>query len=44
VVAYALLLTDRYPPFRLNQGGDADGPIPPRALADDLQLASPTGS
>jgi hypothetical protein len=30
VAGYALLLTDRYPPFRLDQGDtEPDGPVPP---------------
>jgi hypothetical protein len=41
VAAYALLLTDHYPPFRLDQGGTDDGPIPPRRSPGDLQLATP---
>jgi hypothetical protein len=40
VTAYALLLTDRYPPFRLDQGGGADGPTPLRTAPDDVQLGA----
>jgi hypothetical protein len=33
VTAYVAMMTDRYPPLRLDQGGvDPDGPLPPESL------------
>jgi Domain of unknown function (DUF4389) len=31
VVAYAALMTDAYPPFRLDQGGEETAPIAPES-------------
>ncbi|MDH3302123.1 MAG: DUF4389 domain-containing protein [Acidimicrobiia bacterium] len=44
VVAYASLMTDRYPPFRLDQGGAEPGPLPgpPRPSSpDDTAVDTP---
>jgi hypothetical protein len=50
VVAYVSLMTDRYPPFRLDQGGDetgtpslAEAPLPAAPLAEPAVAAAPAG-
>ena len=41
VIAYAALMTDRYPPFRLDQGGrEPFAPLPPPPFGSDEHTAS----
>jgi hypothetical protein len=41
VIAYAALMTDRYPPFRLDQGGqESFAPLPPPPMDADQTLRS----
>ena len=43
VTAYAVLMTDRYPPFTLDAGAHEPAPLPPPvapAVAEDLEQLS----
>jgi len=42
VVAYAGLLTDEYPPFRLDGGGDEPGAVSVGAAAGPIPVAEGT--
>jgi hypothetical protein len=44
VAAYACLMTDRYPPFRLDQGGTDPGSLPAGPVPTQPTGPSPTGS
>jgi Domain of unknown function (DUF4389) len=44
VLVYVALMTDRYPPFRLDQGSsDIDGPPQPPATSEAWQVEQPPG-
>ena len=42
VTAYAGLMTDTYPPFRLDQGGTDPGSVPARSARSPAPSASPS--
>lgn len=40
VIAYVSLLTDLYPPFRLDLGGCSDGPLPPQTSPGEVRATA----